>query len=112
MNNILIICIAIPLLIIFFGAVRTLIKHIELQKYFNINREVKELKETTLETREIQDNPPQEADSRGTKKQGSTYLGESDNKEPKYMPNNAKHVFVCGTTGSGKTVALSNFIDN
>lgn len=27
-----------------------------------------------------------------------------------YVPDNAKHVFVCGTTGSGKTVALSNFI--
>ena len=27
-----------------------------------------------------------------------------------YIPDNAKHVFVCGTTGSGKTVALSNFI--
>ena len=29
-----------------------------------------------------------------------------------YIPDNAKHVFVCGTTGSGKTVALSNFIKN
>ena len=28
------------------------------------------------------------------------------------IPDNAKHVFVCGTTGSGKTVALSNFILN
>jgi len=29
-----------------------------------------------------------------------------------WIPDNAKHVFVCGTTGSGKTVALSNFIKN
>ena len=27
-----------------------------------------------------------------------------------YIPDNAKHVFICGTTGSGKTIALSNFI--
>lgn len=27
-----------------------------------------------------------------------------------FIPSNAKHVFVCGTTGSGKTIALSNFI--
>jgi type IV secretory pathway TraG/TraD family ATPase VirD4 len=30
--------------------------------------------------------------------------------KPVYIENNAKHVFVCGTTGSGKTVALANFI--
>lgn len=29
-----------------------------------------------------------------------------------YLPCNAKHVYVCGTTGSGKTVALANFIDS
>ena len=29
-----------------------------------------------------------------------------------YIPDEAKHVFVCGTTGSGKTVTLSNFIKN
>ena len=29
-----------------------------------------------------------------------------------YIPDEAKHVFVCGTTGSGKTVALSNFVKN
>ena len=27
-----------------------------------------------------------------------------------YTPDNAKHIFICGTTGSGKTVALSNYI--
>ena len=31
-------------------------------------------------------------------------------KRPIHIPDNAKHVFICGTTGSGKTVALSNFI--
>ncbi|WP_286154733.1 type IV secretory system conjugative DNA transfer family protein [Thomasclavelia cocleata] len=28
------------------------------------------------------------------------------------IPNNMKHLFICGTTGSGKTVTLSNFIDS
>ena len=41
-----------------------------------------------------------------------TFLGISPNNEEIYIPNNAKHMFVCGTTGSGKTVALSNFIDS
>ena len=38
------------------------------------------------------------------------YIGQSTGKRDVYIPSNAKHVFVCGTTGSGKTVALSNFI--
>ena len=25
-------------------------------------------------------------------------------------PDNAKHIFICGTPGSGKTVGLSNYI--
>jgi type IV secretory pathway TraG/TraD family ATPase VirD4 len=29
---------------------------------------------------------------------------------PVLVPDNAKHIFACGTTGSGKTVALSNFV--
>lgn len=29
-----------------------------------------------------------------------------------YVPDNAKHIFIAGTTGSGKTVALSNFIEH
>jgi len=41
----------------------------------------------------------------------STLIGLSG-RRPIYLPDNAKHVFVCGTTGSGKTVALSNFIKN
>jgi len=34
----------------------------------------------------------------------------SNNKKSVFISSNAKHVFVCGTTGSGKTIALSNFI--
>ena len=40
----------------------------------------------------------------------SVYLGVSTNKKSVFIESNAKHVFVCGTTGSGKTVALANFI--
>jgi len=39
----------------------------------------------------------------------STMIGTSGNKNV-FIPNDAKHVFICGTTGSGKTVALSNFL--
>ena len=45
-----------------------------------------------------------------TKPKEGVYIGTSSNKKEVYIPSNAKHVFVCGTTGSGKTVALSNFI--
>ena len=31
-------------------------------------------------------------------------------KRPIHIPDDAKHVFICGTTGSGKTVAVSNFV--
>jgi len=43
--------------------------------------------------------------------QNGTLAGLSGRK-PVHVPDNAKHIFVCGTTGSGKTVALSNFIQN
>jgi type IV secretory pathway TraG/TraD family ATPase VirD4 len=32
------------------------------------------------------------------------------NKKDVFIPNNVKHIFICGTTGSGKTIALSNFL--
>ncbi|MCL2842089.1 MAG: type IV secretion system DNA-binding domain-containing protein [Oscillospiraceae bacterium] len=38
------------------------------------------------------------------------FIGNSSNKKNVFIPSDAKHVFVCGTTGSGKTIALSNFI--
>ena len=40
-----------------------------------------------------------------------THIGFSGKREV-HIPDTAKHVFICGTTGSGKTVALSNFIKN
>ena len=46
-----------------------------------------------------------------TKPLTGTFIGFSGRREVG-IPDNAKHVFVCGTTGSGKTVALSNFVKN
>ena len=47
--------------------------------------------------------------------QGSTPTEEAvfigtTNRKNVFIPSDAKHVFICGTTGSGKTVALSNFL--
>lgn len=39
-----------------------------------------------------------------------TLLGHNSNNKKIYCADNAKHVFVSGTTGSGKTVLLSNFV--
>lgn len=44
-----------------------------------------------------------------SKDKSGTFIGLA-HKRPVYIPDNCKHCFVCGTTGSGKTVALSNFI--
>jgi type IV secretory pathway TraG/TraD family ATPase VirD4 len=45
------------------------------------------------------DNPAEEA----------VFIGTANRKNV-FIPSDAKHVFVCGTTGSGKTVALANFL--
>jgi type IV secretory pathway TraG/TraD family ATPase VirD4 len=39
----------------------------------------------------------------------SVFIG-TVNRKNVFIPSDAKHVFVCGTTGSGKTVALANFL--
>lgn len=39
-----------------------------------------------------------------------TLIGFSTTNQPIYTDDDAKHIFICGTTGSGKTVALSNYI--
>lgn len=41
----------------------------------------------------------------------STYLG-LNGKKPVFSSDDSKHIFICGTTGSGKTIALSNYIKN
>ena len=66
-----------------------------ISKYFNFWRDLKEMrKKQKIISKE---SPP------------SVLIG-LNHKKPVYIPDNCKHCFICGTTGSGKTVALSNFI--
>lgn len=44
-----------------------------------------------------------------SKSEQATFIGLNGRRNV-YIPDNEKHVFICGTTGSGKTIALSNFI--
>ena len=44
-------------------------------------------------------------------KDNSTFIG-FNHKRKIYIPDNCKHCFVCGTTGSGKTVALANYVQH
>jgi len=39
-----------------------------------------------------------------------TLIGTTTGKRPVFTADNAKNVFVCGTTGSGKTILLANYI--
>lgn len=39
-----------------------------------------------------------------------TFIGTSSGNKKVYTNDNAKHIFISGTTGSGKTVALANYI--
>jgi DNA helicase HerA-like ATPase len=86
-------------LIVIIETCKKLYKHFMLKRVFNLNRELKNLRDKPYK-------PTPDNSGTGEK----TFLGLSNNKKAIYMPNDAKHVFVCGTTGSGKTVALSNFI--
>lgn len=44
-------------------------------------------------------------------KLNKTLIGATSYRKEIYISDDAKHVFVAGTTGSGKTVAMSNFIE-
>lgn len=70
-------------------------KSMLIRKYFNFWRDLKRM------------NRKQKLNFQNT--QVCTFIGYS-HKKPVYIPDNCKHCFICGTTGSGKTVALSNFI--
>ena len=69
----------------------------KLRKIYNFRRELKAVRQHKKA------NKPKHQPQEGT------LIGHAGRK-PLYIPDNAKHVFICGTTGSGKTVALSNFI--
>ena len=70
-------------------------RNLRLRKIYNFRQELKRMK-TAKRNKSKQ---PQEG----------TLIGHAG-KRPIYISDDAKHVFICGTTGSGKTVAISNFI--
>lgn len=43
-------------------------------------------------------------------KTSTIYIGKNQSNKKVYLADNAKHVLICGSTGSGKTVAISNII--
>lgn len=72
-------------------------RKILLRKIFNFNKDLRKVK---IKMKKLHlDN------------ENSILIGHNG-KKPVYCTDNAKHIFVCGTTGSGKTVALSNYIKN
>lgn len=72
-------------------------RKIFLRKIFNFSKELRKVK---IKMRKPDLN-----------KENATLIG-YNGKRPVFCADNSKHVFVCGTTGSGKTVALSNYIKN
>ena len=83
----------IPICIIIHGCRQTVF----MRKLFNFRRDFKRVKHKMKQ--------------KNLNESNSTLLGHNSRK-PIFSPDNAKHVFICGTTGSGKTVALSNYMHN
>ncbi len=88
---ILLVCIAITVILTIFSIRRSVL----INKYFNFWRELKRMRKKPK--------------IKQTAVNNSTLIG-FNYKKAIYIPDNCKHCFICGTTGSGKTVALSNFI--
>lgn len=95
-NLIILLCCLPPICII----ILEIRKHHQIGKIFNFSKDLKKTK--MKKQRQIIPN----------KTTDSTLIGLTPNKKPVYIPDNAKHIFVVGTTGAGKTIALSNFIKN
>jgi len=77
------------------------VKSFRIRKIFNFQRELKQMRKSMKKPKPVKQNEPPKG----------TIIG-FDGRRGVCIPDNSKHVFVCGTTGSGKTVALSNFIKN
>lgn len=71
-------------------------KNFYLRKFFNLPREVKKTKMKIKQPKLSDEN--------------CTLIGITPNRKDVLIPDNAKHTFICGTTGSGKTVTIANFI--
>lgn len=68
-----------------------------MRKLFNFRRDFKRVKDKMKQ--------------KNLNESNSALLG-YNGRNPIFSPDNAKHIFICGTTGSGKTVALSNYMQN
>ena len=73
-----------------------------INKIFNFRKELKRIKQKKADKALRAKKIINTADT--------TLIGTTSGKREVRTPDNAKHIFVCGTTGSGKTVALSNYI--
>ena len=71
-------------------------RNVRLWKIFHFRKELKIIKRQSKRVKKFE-------------QQDGTLIGNAGRK-PVYLPDDCKHCFVCGTTGSGKTVTLSNFI--
>ncbi len=71
-------------------------KHINLRRIFHFRKELRLVRRQNKASKKFIN-------------QEGILIGNAGRK-PIYLPDDCKHVFVCGTTGSGKTVGLSNFI--
>lgn len=83
----------VPVCIIIHGCRQTVF----MRKLFNFRRDFKRVKHKMKQ--------------KNLNETNSALLGYNGRK-PIFSSDNAKHIFICGTTGSGKTVALSNYMQN
>lgn len=83
----------VPICIIIHGCRQTVF----MRKLFNFRRDFKRVKHRMKQ--------------KNLNETNSALLG-YNGRNPIFSPDNAKHIFICGTTGSGKTVALSNYMQN
>jgi type IV secretory pathway TraG/TraD family ATPase VirD4 len=72
------------------------IKASRMKKIYNFRGELKRIKAEKLNQKNDTTN--------------STLIGFKSGRKPVYTNDDMKHAFICGTTGSGKTVALSNYM--
>jgi len=89
------IILVVVLLIAGMGAIGKIIRNGQLKKIYNFRQELKKIKAIKKSSK--------------TQPKDGILIGHAG-KKAIYIPDEAKHIFICGTTGSGKTVALSNFI--
>lgn len=87
---------AIVICVFFYFGIEWLRRGKSLDADFNIRHDLEDVKKAKL----------MEAGTSNEK----VLIGKDDNGKPITIPTETNHVYVCGTTGTGKTVALSNFI--